>query len=223
MSSLRTYDEAEVARIFEAAAAPVPAHRPGGTGMTLGEIQAIGREVGIAPDRIATAALALDRPAKVQRRKMLGMPVGVGRTVELPRALTDREWAVLLARLRQTFGAQGRDLSSGEVRHWANSRLHALVEPTLDGWQLRLGTMKSDAATVNILGAAGIILGIATMGSAIAAGEPMITGLLPLAGLGGGALAFNAIRLPIWARTREAQMDAIAEDVRLILARSDAE
>src|ERR1700741_1755290 len=107
MPDERTYGEEEVAQIFEAAAArrgpgstaPVPTK-----GLTLAELQAIGGEVGLAPERVAEAAAALDLRRDVRRRTELGMPVGVGRTIDLPRAPTDREWEMIVADLRETFG-----------------------------------------------------------------------------------------------------------------------
>ena len=63
MNSKRRYTEEEVNRILEQATeversvggSPVSAE-----GMTLAELQSIGREVGIAPESIAHAATAID-------------------------------------------------------------------------------------------------------------------------------------------------------------------
>src|SRR5215210_5297426 len=124
MTEERRYGEEEVAQIFEAAAS---AHGSEGRalssagGLSLGELQAIGGEVGIAPERIADAAAALDlRRGAAPRGTHLGMPVSVGRTVDLPRAPTDHEWELLVAELRETFGAHGKDRSSGGLRAWSN-------------------------------------------------------------------------------------------------------
>jgi hypothetical protein len=79
-----------------------------GTGLTLREIQEIARDAGIDPDRIAAAASALDvRRESQPRRTMLGAPIGVGRVVELPRAVTDREWEVVVSTLNARFRALG--------------------------------------------------------------------------------------------------------------------
>jgi hypothetical protein len=97
MTDERRYGEDEVSEIFEATAAARPssgsAHPAPVRGLTLAELQEIGMEVGVAPGRIADAA------AKVDRRRnatpagtWLGMPVSAGRTMDLPRAPTDREW-----------------------------------------------------------------------------------------------------------------------------------
>src|SRR6185436_7829751 len=100
MTDERRYGEEEVAEIFEAAAS----HRGSDEralsstgGLSLGELQAIGGEVGIAPERIAAAAAALDlRRGAAARRTLLGIPVAVGQAVDLPRAPTDREWEMLV-------------------------------------------------------------------------------------------------------------------------------
>jgi hypothetical protein len=226
MSSERRYDEVEIAQIFEAAAAPVPA-TPGAAahGLTLHELQEIGREVGIAPSRIAGAAAELEGGGALQPRRQttLGMPVGVGRMAALPRRMTDREWSLLLAELRDTFGAVGGDRSTGEVRQWSNGNLHVVVEPSVEGWRLRLGTVKREALAVNSMGAAGVIIGLATSASLMFSGEPLTSGLFLMVGLGGGAFLFNALRLPRWARQRESQMQHIIGRTHLIMGREGGE
>src|SRR4051812_20906351 len=120
MPDERKYRDEEVAEIFEVAAA---ARRDAGPnalspagGMTLAELQAIGGEVGLAPERIAEAAAALDLRRDAFRRNDFGMPVAVRRTVDLPRAPTDREWEMLVAELRETFNTRGREGSRGGIR-----------------------------------------------------------------------------------------------------------
>src|SRR3954449_6387158 len=113
MTDERRYGEDEIAEIFQAAASPRRSEGRALTstgGFSLEELQAIGGEAGIAPERIADAAAALDlRRGAPPPPPHPGMPVSVGRTVELPRAPTDREWELLVAELRETFGAHGRD------------------------------------------------------------------------------------------------------------------
>ncbi|HEX6049195.1 MAG TPA: hypothetical protein VFZ21_08000 [Gemmatimonadaceae bacterium] len=226
MADERRYREDEVAEIFEAASAPVPSRRDASSsgaaseeGLTLAELQAIGREVGITPERIADAAHALDRsPTRIPRRTDLGMPISVGRTVELPRALTDREWALLVAELRQTFSARGRESTHGDTRQWTNSNLHAYVEPTPAGYRLRLGTLKGDGVALNRLGAGGLGMGLLVAIAPLLGGAGAeLAGALWLGGMGAGVVAYNALRLPRWAREREEQMDYIAERVRALV------
>lgn len=223
MTDERRYGEKEVAEIFEAAASP---RGPGGRalssadGLTLGELQAIGAEVGIAPERIADAATALDlRRRAAPRRTLLGMPVTVGRTVELPRAPTDREWELLVAELRETFGAHGKDRSSGGLRAWTNGNLHAYVEPTESGHRLRLGTLKGNSVALGRLGIAGLVVGLLMLAVLLLTGAPTddleMAALFALMGI--AALAVNALRLPRWAHEREEQMEYIAARARTLI------
>jgi hypothetical protein len=223
MTNERRYGEEEVAEIFEAATTTHGAQRRVSStadGLTLTQLQAIGSEVGVAPDRIAAAASALDLRRGVHpRRTHLGMPISVGRTVDLPRAPTDREWELLVSELRKTFNAQGKDGSSGNLRAWTNSNLHAYVEPTEAGYRFRIGTLKGDAATLNWTGAAGMLAGL------ILAGPLLVTGQLTesLVGpgfigiMGAAAFAYNAVRLPRWAHEREEQMEYMAQRVQTLI------
>lgn len=223
MTNERTYGEEEVAAIFKAAAAQrgtgssalAPAE-----GFTLAELQAIGSEVGLAPERVAEAAAAVDMRRGALVRRDIGMPVSVGQSVDLPRAPTDREWEMIVADLRETFGARGRVGSRGEVREWTNGNLQAFVEPTPTGHRLRLGTTKGNALALNR--AAGAALATAVvwlMVLAVSGGLPEAI-FLPLIFIlmGSGALTFNALRLPGWAAEREAQMEGVAARARTLLA-----
>lgn len=222
MSDERTYRDDEVAEIFQTAAARgdtnLPARRST-EGLTLAELQAIGGEVGLAPERIAEAAAALDVRREAVRRSDFAMPVSVRRTVELPRAPTDREWEMLVAELRETFNARGRVSTRGEVREWSNGHLHAYVEPTLTGHRLRLGTTKGDAKGLNRMGAGLLAMALVWLlvfyASGQLSGELFVPVIFAL--MGGGALTYNAMRLPSWAQEREAQMEHIAARARLLL------
>src|SRR5262245_44013692 len=100
----RRYNENEMAAIFRAAAeGPQPAERdvPRAEGMSLVELQSIGREVGISPEAVAQAALALDVQRGARPNTLLGLPIGVSRTVQLNRQLSDEEWDRLVVQLRE--------------------------------------------------------------------------------------------------------------------------
>ena len=89
------YREEEVGEIFDLAASRHEVGRPSSSdegGLTLAELQEVGLEVGIEPSRIAEAALAVDkRRGVLPRRTSLGMPISVGRVIELPGAVADPE------------------------------------------------------------------------------------------------------------------------------------
>lgn len=209
------YDDDEVREIFRLATDRAKLEPPkprGSEGLTLAEIQDIGREVGLEPDVVARAAVALRaRPPRPLRRSW-GMPIEVGRMVPLPRPLTDREWDQLVGELRSTFGARGRVAVQGSVREWSNGNLHATVEPAGEGYRLRLGTVKGDAAGVNALGATGIAAGIVTFGSMALSGDPQAAMVLPalLGASGSAAFLANLLRLPRWADQRRRQMEHVA-------------
>jgi len=212
MTEERRYQDDEVAAIFEAASAPTAPGDdvPPTKGLTLAELQAIGREVGIAPERIAQAAAALERRRPpLPRRTDFGVPVTAAYVVEIPRLLTDREWSLVLADLRETFAARGIERSDGATRQWWNNNLHAVVEPTRTGYRLRLGTLKGDGLAMNRMGAFGVTMGL-VVAFALRGDPAAIPGILAL-GMGAGAFVFNALRLPRWAQLRERQMQEVAE------------
>ena len=224
--SERRYAEEEVREIFSlATTGGLRDHSlPGESGgLTLDDLKRIGQEAGIEPARVAQAAERLDargKPAPV--RRSFGLPVGVSRVVDLPRAPTDREWERLISEFRSTFGAQGRATTTGGLREWSQGNLHISVEPTEHGEQLRLSTLKEDGIALNGLSA--VLSAMAVLFSTIvaAAGKPE-KALVPLALFGGMALfAFgaNLFRLPRWARERERQMEEIAEHAVKLLSSS---
>ncbi|HEX6942895.1 MAG TPA: hypothetical protein VF128_08195 [Gemmatimonadaceae bacterium] len=222
--STRRYGDDEVREIFSLATTggtndqSLPAESGG---MTLDELQHIAQEAGIDPARVAQAAASLDaggKPAPV--RRMLGLPVGVSRVVDLPRAPTDREWEQMISEFRTTFGTQGQAMSVGGLREWSQGNLHICVEPTERGEQLRLSTLKDDAIALNglsiAMGAMSLIMGAAVT----IAGKPE-KALVVLTMFGGMALAAfgaNMFRLPRWARERERQMEAIAQHAVKLLS-----
>src|SRR5437762_900434 len=138
----RRYTEEESTTIFRVAAegpSTPPPHRSRADGLTLADLQAIGREVGISPDAEAHAAQALEVRQGAVTRTLLGLPIGVERQVTLRRRLTDEEWERLVVQLRDVFKARGRTKSEGSLRQWTNGNLYALLEPTPTGDPLRLG------------------------------------------------------------------------------------
>ena len=214
------YSEEDIAAIFERAAEAQQTarrHLPPGDGMTLAELQEIGREVGIPAELVAQAARSMDRAGKPARRTFLGLPIGVGQTVDLGRRLTDEEWERLVVDLRETFDARGKVRDDGSFRQWTNGNLQALLEPTATGHRLRLQTMKGDARGL-MAGGLGL-LGIAAatlVAMAVAGHLADFAGVAFLSAAGLGMFGLGAIRLPGWARLRRRQMEGVA--ARLALA-----
>lgn len=211
----RRFTEAEVAAIFERAAQfqqTTPHLAPPGEGMTLADLQEIGREVGIPGDLVARAAQSLETGRREAPRRFLGLPLGVGRTVDLGRRLSDEEWDRLVVDLRETFDARGTVRSEGSFRQWTNGNLQALLEPTAEGHRIRLRTLNGSSRSLmtmglGMLGITAVFLVTSTLtGAQGNAGS--VAGLL--SGLGLGMFGLGAVRLPRWARLRRAQMEGVA-------------
>jgi len=223
MTDERRYRDDEIRRIFDLATRGDEVSTPSVApqdGLTLGQLQDVGREVGLAPERVARAALSLDAHEEVlPRRTTLGMPTSVGRVVELPRALTDHEWELLVAELRTTFGAKGHVTSHGSLREWSNGNLHALIEPTESGHRLRMTTRKGSAMELNLVGGVMLLFALLTFVILAAKGDAAARYVIPIffALIGSGALATNALSLPRWAAEREEQMEYIASRVKGLL------
>ena len=228
--SNRRYGDDEVREIFTLATtgSTTDPSLPGESGgLTLDDLQRIGGEAGIEPARVACAAAMLDARGKVAPgRRSFGLPVGVARVVALPRAPTDREWEQLVTEFRTTFGAQGRVTTSGGLRQWSVGNLHVSLEPTANGEQLRLSTLKDDAIALNGLGAGlgGMALVMGTVVAVTGSPEKALAILSMFGGMAVVAFGINVARLPRWARTRERQMEAIAEHaVRLLSTPAEPE
>lgn len=218
----RRYNEDEVAEIFaRATEAQQGDHRQlaSGSGMTLAELQEIGREVGIPSEAVARAVRSLEEGRPLATRRFLGFPLSVGRVVELGRTLSEEEWERLVVDLRDTFDARGRLRSEGSFRQWTNGNLQALLEPTPTGHRLRMRTTNGNARSWMTVGLVMVGTSLAAVlvnlvGGGVDAGTLRAVTMASLMGL--GAFSVGALRLPAWARLRRRQMDDITS--RLLLA-----
>ena len=217
----RRYSEDEVREIFQLATDKQQdaASQTSSSGLTLSEIQDIGREVGLEPAALerAAATFAVRAPTAALKRSF-GMPLEVGRVVPLSRAPTDEEWGIIVGELRSTFRARGKVSSQPGIREWSNGNLHACIEPSETGYRLRLGTLKSNAIAMNAVGVTGLVT------AAIVAGTGLITTSFDVvftagifAAAGGSALLSNVLRLPRWAERRDEQMEYIAAKVTSLI------
>lgn len=206
----RQYSDEEAARIFERASTAdrttLPAAAAETSGMSLAALQEIGREVGISAESIAEAARSLELAGRPVSREFLGLPIGVGLTVEFDRPLTDADWERLVADLRETFDARGVVRYDGPFRQWTNGNLQALVEPTAKGHRVRLKTMRQQSRNM-MAGGLGALVAAAAL---FATGNPGAAGGVGfLATVGLGMFGFGALSLPGWARQRRTQMEQV--------------
>lgn len=215
----RRYTEEEITAIFKVAAegpAAAPHAISRAEGLTLADLQAIGREVGISPDAVAHAARTLEVRRGAVTRTLLGLPIGVERRMPLRRRLTDAEWEELVVQLRDVFGARGRTKVDGSLRQWTNGNLYVLLEPTPTGDRLRLGSVHGGATASLRLGFVGLgvaaILALANLLGGGVADAGTIAGLLA----GGSLLLANGgLRLRGWAALRARQMEDVAARLAL--------
>src|SRR5688500_1141438 len=102
----RRYNDEEVAAICAGSAEAQhtsPRHIPSGEGMTLTQLQEIGGEVGISREQLAEAAKAIELAGRPTSRQFLGLPIGVGLTVDLGRKLSDDAWERVVGDLRAQY------------------------------------------------------------------------------------------------------------------------
>lgn len=217
----RRYSEEDAAAIFQRAAeAQQQGRRPqlqASEGMTLAQLQEIGGEVGIPSELVAEAARSIDHAGRPSSRTFLGLPMGVGRTIDLDRRLSDPEWEQLVSDLRETFDARGAVRYDGPFRQWTNGNLQALLEPTPAGHRVRLRTLNGSARGLMTAGLGLVGIAAATLIAAIAnglGGNAWSTAIL-LSVLGLGMFGAGAIRLPGWARLRRRQMEEVAARLTL--------
>jgi hypothetical protein len=211
----RRYTEEEIAAIFRTATEGLPLSRPyeaNQEGLALADLQAIGREVGISPDAVARAAVAIDTRRESPTPTLLGLPVGVARTIELGRRMTDDEWERFVVQLREVFNATGTTRSDGSLRQWSNGNLRVMLEPTDTGHRLRFRTRNASATASIRTGAMGLLAAAAIGVSGVIGGHfaavAMPTTFVGFMGL--AMFANGAFRLPGWARRRARQMEALA-------------
>ncbi len=212
----RRYNDKEIAAIFRAAAEEGPQSPQREVardeGLTLAELQSIGTEVGISSEAVAQAARAVDVRVGAASRTFLGLRIGVARTVNLNRRLTDEEWERLVVQLREVFNARGRTRSDGSLRQWTNGNLQVLLEPTETGHRLRFRTTHG-AARASIgagLAVLGVTAIVAVSGAIWGTLGDAASGIALMAAAGVGMIVSGALRLPRWARLRERQMEALA-------------
>lgn len=225
----RRYSDDEVAAIF-ARATEVQDREPKAVarieGMSLGELQAIGKEAGISTDLIARAARELDQPAPPRVPTLLGIPIGASHTVELPRELTDREWELFVVQLRETFDARGKVSSHGSFRQWSNGNLQVLVEPNARGHRVRFRTVQGqlrDLFRIGVPMAAAVALtSLMVSFTAPEKALKLLTVLGPLLAVGGVVGGLRLFGLGGWRRLRTEQMQRLSASLLELTSASDS-
>jgi len=213
----RRFTEQEVEQILKYAAEAEHSDKnlvKASSGLTLAELNEIGREVGISAEAMRFAVRKIEK-TDPETQKFLGFPIGVGKTVELDRKLTEDEWDRLVVDLRQIFNARGKIRNEGSFRSWSNGNLQVMLEPGERGQRLRMQTMNGNSRVWIGSGTAMILLSVVmTMIAAVKGGfgDPgYLAAMTVFPSVGAGLFGLGALGLPRWARIRRQQMDQIAE------------
>jgi len=212
------FNEDEAAEIFARAAEVETSGRhpvSGSGGMTLAELQDIGREAGLSPEAVAHAAASIrsaGTPAPAPT--FLRVPIGVARTVSLERPLSDEEWGALVAELRSTFNASGHVSSDGTFREWRNSNLRVQAGPVPGGYQVDMRTYRGSAR--RLMTAGGVMVGIGAVSLVAGLVFPGVVEVASVnaAMIGGALFGAGLLQIPAWARRRREQFERIAERLR---------
>jgi hypothetical protein len=221
----RRYSDDDVHRILSSAVEVDAAVDAGaGRGLTLAQIQSIAAEAGLSPAAVAAAADALDRTPPVPATpRMMGLPVGVAQSVAIPGTIDDAGWRRLVAFLRDSFEAQGREELGVGRREWRNGNLRIALEDVGGTTLLHMRTRKENARAL-IRSGGFVVLGSAVMEAATAfvhAPPNTLAGALAMA-LGGVTMAaVGLLQLPAWSAARSRQFEAVAEFARQLSARPD--
>ena len=213
----RRYTDAEVEQILADAAqaeAKRAAATESGNGMTLAEIQQIAAEAGLNPSSVVTAAGALARRGTAGGDpRLLGVRAGVNVSVALARPVSDAEWQEIVAVLRETFGAAGRQELGPKRREWRNGNLQIAIDSAGGGVVLDMRTRREGARAfvrggLTVLGGSGAVAAALTLAGT---GPHALPGVLVMAFTGAAMTLGGMLQLPWWTRVRRRQFESIAE------------
>ena len=219
------FTEEEARQIFARAAERQHAVEARGEGLSLKELQEIGREVGLDPEHVAAAVAELRSGLPVEPVVVAGVDVTPRRVRVLPGELTDEVWEQMVGRLRQTFGAKGIPSEVGRRREWTSgptSNLHVVAEPVAGGTSVTLETARDS-------GAAGLWLAPATGGGAVLLflvlaalqgklGDPVLWGFVVaflVFGVVGAVWGRTSLRR--WSDTRTGQFEGLLDQFELLM------
>lgn len=148
------FSEDEARRIFARAAERQHAEQSRPEGLSLEELQEIGRAAGLDPAHVA-AAVAEVRHALPARASATLWGVDLEPRVirVLPGTITDEVWAQMVGRVRPTFKTIGVTSTVGRVREWNGtnsqgglSNLRMTADPVEDGTRVVLETSRAGEA-----------------------------------------------------------------------------
>ncbi|MEL6614758.1 MAG: hypothetical protein AAFQ43_03420 [Bacteroidota bacterium] len=126
----KRFSEADAQRIFAAAAERQHERGQTETGLSVEELEEIGRAAGLDPALVREAAMDSLRPEPVSVTKsVLGMPTAFRRERFIRGEVSDEAWAQIVLDLRRQFNKTGLVTDIGKVREW-RSHANDQMQPT---------------------------------------------------------------------------------------------
>ncbi len=212
----RQYSEKEVAAILKKAAhASSQDKRQAEEGLTLDELEAIGREHDIDPTAIRRAAASLDRVREASRAgTYLGVNTDVRHIARIPGPVSGDTFASIAEDCRRIFGARGHVRSDETSWEWHNGNLRVVLEPDPDSAGHRL-YMSSRLGAARSMAPAGLFAAVMAAFVFLAGtftGEPDIVPISVLMAVVGAALYSVAhVSTRSWSAERQAQMTELGQ------------
>ena len=231
MSTKRRFTEKEIAKIFEKATRAqnaVNEESGAGEGLSLEDLKQIAESTGIDPAFITQAIADMDRDTSHPAlQKHMGLPFGLSRSVKLPASFSDTDWEQLVVDLRRTFNHRGEIKQDGSFREWSHAYTHAYVEPSPDGYELRLEAKNGNIKPFFWVGILYILFAFVLFGVLSSGADPglktalIVSGLAMAAGIGMFSSSFFVA--PRWIRKMEQQFDGICERTTARVDASESE
>ena len=234
----RVYSEDEVRELVRLAA-EAEARAPTASGtMTIGGVQALAREVGLAPEAIGAAAVDLDRPLAPEPRTFGRRLVGAPRRILIERVVDgevpETAFPALVEEIGRTLGLPGVGTPLGRSFTWVATHaalgggreIQVSVGAREDRTRISVGeNLLNDerGAFLGLLGGAGVTIAAAGSGVLGAVGVPLLIPLFAPAWIGGVfALARTLHRRTYRSRSRELERlaDRLAALAQRLLPRA---
>ena len=193
-------------------------------GLTLAELQEIGRQAGLDPEHVAAAVAESDASGPTAPpASYLGVSVEPRASRVVPGEVTDEAWEQMVNRLRRMFRSKGAPVELGRVREWSSglrSNLHATLEPVEGGTLVALETSKAEEAKGlrSLPATAGVFVVLLSL--LFGFGDfDLYVWIVPTLVVLGTALSMVVGRqvLSAWSEKRQDQFDALLDQFELIL------
>ena len=149
----KRFSEAEAQRIFALAAERQHETGQPEAGLSLEELEEVGRAAGLDPAIIREAAIDALRPETTDTtRRVLGMPMEFRRERFIRGTVTDEAWAQIVVDLRRQFNKTGLVTDIGPLREWrsvANDQQQPVavtLSPERDGTRVVIEQSQANTA-----------------------------------------------------------------------------